>query len=99
MSGDEHQVPDGEPETPAEEHCYICDGRGEDCMACERGGNDDLDGRCYTCGGAGWFIPEHCCACGGSPYCNCCSKCGASCVSECKCPIPVQLSDGSVMTV
>ena len=74
----------------------------EECGACEGSGDDgggDFDGRgCDSCGGSGVRVPEHCCACGGSPYCNCCSKCGARCVGECRCPITTQ-RDGKQVTV
>lgn len=70
-----------------QEECGNCDGSGEDGY-----------GDCYSCGGAGWRIPDHCCACGGSPYCLCCRRCGASCVAECRCPIPTE-RDGKAVTV
>jgi hypothetical protein len=54
---------------------------------------------CFRCGGYGSYLSEHCCACGGSPYCNCCRKCGASCVAACKCPITVTLESGKAMNV
>lgn len=53
---------------------------------------------CWYCDGTGYRVPDHCCACGGSPYCACCRKCGAACVGECKCPIPTE-RDGKVVTV
>jgi len=43
--------------------------------------------------------PEHCCACGGSPYCTCCSKCGAECIAGCRCPVTVQLAGGGTLTL
>lgn len=55
--------------------------------------------RCSLCRGTGWFIPEHCCACHGSPYCTCCRACGASCVSKCTCPIAVALEGGGELVV
>lgn len=67
-----------------------------DCE-CDGGGVDGES--CYTCGGTGSYIPDHCCACGGSPYCNCCRKCGARCVAACSCPITVALESGKAMTV
>jgi hypothetical protein len=54
---------------------------------------------CETCGGKGRYLPEHCCACGGSPYCQCCRTCGASCVAACTCPISVTLESGKTLTV
>lgn len=74
------------------EPCDICRDGWEECYC-----DDDAD--CYHCGGSGERIPDHCCACGGSPYCNCCTRCGASCVGACTCPIPVQISDGTTRTV
>lgn len=69
----------------------------EDCRACEDGDNEEYDGRCYSCGGLGWRVPEHCCQCGGSPYCQCCRTCGGY-VGTCKCPIPTE-RDGKQVTV
>lgn len=39
-------------------------------------------------------VPDHCCDCGGSPYCQCCGKCGAACLGSCRCSVTVQLQDG-----
>jgi len=62
--------------------CDICANEREECHACDGTGDDGYDPwGCPACGGSGEVIPEHCCACGGSPYCNCCSKCGAPCSS------------------
>jgi hypothetical protein len=66
-------------------------------VECGCGSGEELwDGRlvCASCHGSGWVIREHCCVCGGSPYCTCCSRCGAACVSQCDCPITVQLEGG-----
>ena len=79
------------PEDDEYDHCWTCS-QPEECP-CE-----DLDG-CYRCGGSGEFIPDHCCVCGGSPYCQCCGKCGSPSVGRCDCPIPVPLSDGTTTTV
>lgn len=70
----------------------------EDCNCDEA---DDYDGTrsCFRCGGAGEYVPDHCCLCGGSPYCNRCHKCGANCVADCNCPIPVMLESGKTITV
>lgn len=53
---------------------------------------------CYRCYGSGEYVPEHCCLCGGSPYCNCCRTCG-QCVGTCRCPVTVQLADGGALTL
>jgi hypothetical protein len=78
--------------------CDICESGGEDCGACEGSGDADYDGdgRCWSCGGTGWAVPEHCCLCGGSSYCTCCRTCG-QCVGTCRCPLTVQLHDGSTL--
>ncbi|MEV7264001.1 hypothetical protein AB0N38_10660 [Micromonospora aurantiaca] len=74
--------PDDEPE------CYICaDGPQRECGACDGSGDDgerDYDPGCHGCG--------------GSPYCACCRKCGASCVADCRCPIPTERG-GRTVTV
>ncbi|HEV8674996.1 MAG TPA: hypothetical protein VGX21_13195 [Methylomirabilota bacterium] len=54
---------------------------------------------CSSCRGVGWVIRDHCCDCGGSPYCTCCSKCGAACVSQCSCPIAVALEGGGELVL
>lgn len=73
----------------------------QECGACD-GSGDDMEGvsddGCYHCGGAGQKVPEHCCACGGSPYCQCCPTCGGGYVGDCKCPIPTE-RDGKQVTV
>jgi len=53
---------------------------------------------CSACYGTGQYVPEHCCLCGGSPYCNCCRTCG-ECVGTCSCPVTVQLADGGTLTL
>lgn len=65
------------------EECY-CDPKWDDCG---------------KCGGSGEYVPDHCCVCGGSPYCNCCGKCGKPSVGNCECPIIVPLVDGKTITV
>lgn len=82
------------------EPCDICDNEWNECHDCGGDGSDDYagDGRCYSCGGSGGQVPSHCCKCGGSPYCNCCPKCGGY-VGACKCSIPVQMSDGTTKAV
>lgn len=57
------------------------------------------EGECHNCWGAGGYVPDHCCACGGSPYCQCCPTCGASCVGNCTCPLPVTLANGTTLIV
>ena len=76
------------------EPCEICDDP-EPCE-CEPDWEEEYLGYpvCSQCGGTGEYVPEHCCVCGGSPYCVCCRTCGASCIGNCKCPVTVQLSDG-----
>ncbi|MGK5733211.1 hypothetical protein [Streptomyces sp. URMC 124] len=66
----------------------LCD-QIDDCETCA--GNGD----CVDCGGNGWTTPDHCCACGGSPYCTCCPNCSATYIGACDCPIEVTLADGS----
>jgi hypothetical protein len=78
--------------------CDICAEGGDECGACDGSGEDDGFAICWRCGGTGWAVPEHCCLCGGSPYCNCCHRCG-KCIGECPCPVEVQLADGSVRTL
>jgi hypothetical protein len=99
---DPQNTPPQTPDADDEIECETCRDGWEDCGNCD-GSGDDMDAGtaegCYRCGGSGEVIPSHCCACGGSPYCNCCSKCGASCVAKCRCPITVQMADGSTRTV
>ena len=58
---------------------------------------DDPDD-CARCYGTGEYVPEHCCLCGGSPYCTCCRTCG-QCIATCACPVDVEMSDGSTRTL
>jgi hypothetical protein len=81
------QPPAGDREMP---ECEIC----TDPEPCECDDPDECD-RCY---GSGEYVPEHCCLCGGSPYCDGCRRCG-QCIGTCKCPIKVQMSDGSTRTL
>lgn len=79
--------------TPDRDPCDICNDP-QDCE-CENEWSDE----CYRCGGFGFYVREHCCACGGSPYCQCCRKCGSGYVGHCKCPMPVERADGTVSYV
>jgi hypothetical protein len=81
------------------EPCEICADGPQDCTSCDGTGEDCGGYDCMACYGSGECVPDHCCACGGSPYCNCCSKCGAPCAADCDCPIVVQLHDGATLTV
>jgi hypothetical protein len=85
------------------EPCEICAGEDPDawreCGHCDGSGEDWTGTACAACGGEGEVIIEHCCGCGGSPYCNCCTKCGAVCVADCRCPIQVQRHDGTVTLI
>ncbi|MEV1178980.1 hypothetical protein [Nonomuraea sp. NPDC049784] len=58
------------------------------------------DSDCWDCGGTGMVAREveHCCDCGGSPYCQCCRTCGADCLGDCRCPVGVYLEDGRLVT-
>lgn len=76
-------------------YCPECGMPAEECHACDEGGDDWSGERCHSCGGSGWRIPDHCCRCGGSPYCDCCGRCGKP-VATCACPVEVQMSDGTV---
>lgn len=88
------------PADPADaEPCDVCADGPQDCTSCDGSGEDGGGFDCTACYGSGTRIPDHCCACGGSPYCNCCSKCGARCVGDCRCSITVQMHDGSTRTV
>lgn len=62
-----------EPAWPDDEPCSICAGNDDtECGNCEGSGDDGSpDGRCFDCGGFGWRTPDHCCRCGGTPYCRC----------------------------
>jgi hypothetical protein len=80
--------------------CHICDYEREECGACDGTGDDGYGSwGCLSCGGTGEVTLEHCCACGGAPYCTCCSKCGAECIAECSCPVTVQLVGGGTLTL
>lgn len=97
--------PEHDPEnTPAQEtggepiECETCADGWEDCGNCDGSGEDMYGGTdegCDRCGGRGEIIPDHCCACGGSPYCQCCPKCGSPNAGHCACPITVQRADGT----
>jgi hypothetical protein len=83
------------------EPCSVCAEEREDCHACDGSGEDEYGerGECIECGGAGERIPAHCCQCGGGEYdCQCCRRCGGY-AGTCGCPIPVQLHDGSTLTL
>lgn len=71
--------------------CDVCADGEEECW-CD-------DPHCMACGGTGYRTPEHCCSCGGSPYCQCCKRCGASCMGSCRCPVEVKDFDGKVIAV
>ena len=70
------------------------------CDICAYPESCDCDdpGECSRCYGSGEYVPEHCCLCGGSPYCTCCSNCG-KCIGGCGCPVDVEMSDGSTRTL
>lgn len=74
-----------------------------DDLCCEHAEEVDCDCEagddCPLCHGTGWYVGEHCCVCGGSPYCLCCRTCGASCVGDCSCPIAVQLEGGGELVL
>jgi hypothetical protein len=71
--------------------CDICAEEVECCCDEDRG--------CMSCGGSGYRTPEHCCSCGNGPYCQCCKRCGASCMGSCRCPVEVRGFDGEVITI
>lgn len=80
---------------PAEPACLVCADGPEECRSCDGAGEDPGGyGSCSTCGGTGAAIPDHCCDCGGSPYCMKCHTCGAPCAGSCQCRITVKLQDG-----
>ncbi|MGH3585855.1 MAG: hypothetical protein ACRDQ0_05990 [Pseudonocardia sp.] len=66
-----------------QQHCLTCDGSGDGCDQCNSTGR---------------VTPEHCCACGGSPYCQCCRGCGEY-AGTCGCPQPVEMQNGRVKTL
>lgn len=82
------------------EPCEVCLYEREDCHECGGDGDDGYasDGRCFGCGGSGEVVPDHCCFCGGSPYCDCCKHCG-ECIAACSCPVVVELHDGGTLTL
>jgi hypothetical protein len=74
----------------------------EDCGSCDGSGeaeDDWEDEGCSACYGTGRREVDHCCQCGGSPYCNCCPKCSAANIGGCACPVSVQLLDGSTLVL
>jgi len=78
------------------EPCWTC----ENPETCDCENYDEYaDPGCDRCGDTGYYVPSHCCACGGSPYCQCCRACGAECIGECKCPVEVTLHDGGTLTL
>lgn len=84
---------------PADFECDICADGEEECTSCDGNGEDDGGYDCGTCYGSGYAIPDHCCDCGGSPYCQCCRSCGSPNAGTCNCPITVQRSDGTTRTI
>ncbi|HWU23772.1 MAG TPA: hypothetical protein VN088_19695 [Nocardioides sp.] len=82
-----------------EDDCEVCAGGGEECSSCDGSGGDGYGEYCQACGGAGSAVPDHCCFCGSGPYCVSCHRCGAACIGGCRCPVQVQMSDGSVKTL
>lgn len=86
--GMRHQGECGEPD-----ECDICADHEEEC------GCWGEDRHCSGCNGSGYRIPEHCCSCGGGPYCQCCKRCGATCMGSCRCPIEVRGFDGDTIGV
>lgn len=89
-----------EPAEPAEPACLVCADGPEECRSCD-GAGEDPGGydTCSTCGGTGAAIPEHCCDCGGSPYCRCCSRCGAPNAGRCPCPMVITTADGRTVNL
>jgi hypothetical protein len=75
---------------------HVCERCAEGPEECGCYGEDE---DCPACGGTGEHIPDHCCVCGGSPYCQCCKGCGAPNAGGCGCPITVQRSDGTTKTL
>lgn len=71
----------------------------EECGSCDGTGQDPYGyGTCHGCDGAGEIVPEHCCVCGGSPYCLCCRQCGGDYVGDCHCPIPTDRDANPVVS-
>lgn len=92
-------VPPADTSEPVE--CEICSSDYDlhTCSHCDGDGDDGQGFSCWHCGGRGEVVPDHCCACGGSPYCQCCSKCGNGYAGSCGCPIPLQLQDGTTLVL
>ena len=98
IGGDAEDVP-GITDDHEEPECNVCVHGQQECGNCDGSGDDGSSWGCLTCGGSGEVVPDHCCACGGSPYCNCCRTCGAECIGDCTCPVTVQRADGSTLTL
>ncbi|MFI1095134.1 hypothetical protein [Streptomyces sp. NPDC020917] len=84
------------PSTNTDERqpCELCEQR-EDCSVCDGSGEATYPyDECFECSGTGVVIPEHCCDCGGSPYCQCCTTCG-NYAGTCGCTVTVTLLDGT----
>jgi hypothetical protein len=82
--------------TANEEPCDICASEREECDCWEFGEEES----CGRCGGSGFYVPTHCCACGGGEYdCICCPRCGAQNVGTCPCTLTVQAHDGGTITL
>lgn len=78
----------------AERECDVCASEREECDCWEW---DDEEG-CSRCGGTGWYIPLHCCECGGGEYdCICCPRCGAQNIGKCPCTLTVATADGGTL--
>ncbi|WP_018658493.1 hypothetical protein [Actinomadura flavalba] len=88
--------------TEQDQRCEICDDDADTytCSWCEGSGDRNEYGDvCDACGGRGEVTPDHCCYCGGSPYCNRCHQCGAECAADCNHPAIIQLADGRTHTL
>jgi hypothetical protein len=80
------------------EDCEVCALEREECDCWEYGYEDGED--CSRCGGSGWYVPMHCCGCGGGEYdCICCPRCGAQNVGKCPCTLTVATADGGTLTL
>lgn len=75
---------------------FVCERCAEGPEECGCRGEDE---DCPACGGTSEHIPEHCCDCGASPYCQCCKTCGSPNAGRCGCPVTVHLSDGRTRTL
>ncbi|MEU4229521.1 hypothetical protein AB0F17_34935 [Nonomuraea sp. NPDC026600] len=101
------RTPDGHAEDRAREDKMRADGKWECpaglCGEYEDETECDCDGIsfCWDCNSSGMVERpvEHCCYCGGSPYCQCCKICSVSCIGDCRCPIGVYLQDGRLVTL